>query len=337
MYLAWAVKLHPDKTGGNPASEELFKKINEAYQVLGDKAKRDVYDNKLLFFKTFHDKKNEPGQAPPSPAYTPPAGYGGPNYTPPVPIKENIGRNVLVAISMFAVLGAIFWGFYRFMQNYSATHHYEEAMVWEKNQSWREAYNNYTDAISFNPDMVDAYVHRGYVAIKLSGNYRAAYYDFNSAISRSDKPETEWYYMRGLCAFNSDIKEAIDDFNLVLKKDPKNYKALLARARCYASLLKRYPEAITDFKAYFEKVPDDNTMYDQCAFACYNNGNIDEAVKYYSLAILADPSAGKLYFNRAICHKDLGNKTEACADLMRSFERGFEDAKIAMIDYCTTP
>ncbi len=36
-----AVKYHPDKEGG---SEEKFKEINEAYEVLKDKQKRQRYD-----------------------------------------------------------------------------------------------------------------------------------------------------------------------------------------------------------------------------------------------------------------------------------------------------
>ena len=39
-----AVELHPDKTEGDKAKEEQFKKINEAYSVLSDPKKKDMYD-----------------------------------------------------------------------------------------------------------------------------------------------------------------------------------------------------------------------------------------------------------------------------------------------------
>jgi len=43
-YRRLAHKYHPDKTGGDKASEEKFKEVNEAYSVLGDAEKRHQYD-----------------------------------------------------------------------------------------------------------------------------------------------------------------------------------------------------------------------------------------------------------------------------------------------------
>ena len=43
-YRNLAFKYHPDRNEGNKAAEDKFKKINEAYSVLGDEAKRRQYD-----------------------------------------------------------------------------------------------------------------------------------------------------------------------------------------------------------------------------------------------------------------------------------------------------
>ena len=43
-YRKMAMKYHPDRNPGDKQAEEKFKEVGEAYDVLGDRSKRDAYD-----------------------------------------------------------------------------------------------------------------------------------------------------------------------------------------------------------------------------------------------------------------------------------------------------
>jgi curved DNA-binding protein len=54
-YRKLAVKYHPDKNEGDKASEEKFKEISEAYEVLGDPEKRKKYDKLGANWKQYQE------------------------------------------------------------------------------------------------------------------------------------------------------------------------------------------------------------------------------------------------------------------------------------------
>ncbi len=56
-----AIKYHPDKTKGDKAAEEKFKEVNEAYEVLGDKNKRQKYDTMGDNYQYYQQAGNQSG------------------------------------------------------------------------------------------------------------------------------------------------------------------------------------------------------------------------------------------------------------------------------------
>lgn len=62
-YKKLALRWHPDKNPDDPkTAEETFKAISEAYQVLGDDAKRAAYDRKLLLQEQTASRMQRDGQ-----------------------------------------------------------------------------------------------------------------------------------------------------------------------------------------------------------------------------------------------------------------------------------
>ncbi len=89
-----AVKYHPDKHMGDRGMEEIFKSVNQAYQILSDPYKKAQFDLQLQY-EHFHASQRSTTSAPPRQPYhyQPPKTkrYGGrPYYTaPPINHREN--------------------------------------------------------------------------------------------------------------------------------------------------------------------------------------------------------------------------------------------------------
>jgi curved DNA-binding protein len=61
VYRQLALKYHPDKNPGDKTSEERFKEINEAYEVLGDPEKRQKYNQLGASYRAWERTGGRPG------------------------------------------------------------------------------------------------------------------------------------------------------------------------------------------------------------------------------------------------------------------------------------
>lgn len=120
------------------------------------------------------------------------------------------------------------------------------------------------------------------------------------------------------------FKEAIIQFNEIIKSDNKNTQAYSARAFAKAQL-KDYDGAIADFSKIIELEPNNAYAYDKRGICKKNAGDYQGALKDYSKAIELDNKNASAYYNRGVVKYDfLNDEIGACEDWIISKNIGLE-------------
>jgi curved DNA-binding protein CbpA len=208
-----ALKYHPDKNPNNYSAEETFKKINEAYQTLGDVNKKWVYDQKISVAP-----KQEPFTANPNNFSTQgnATSYNKYSWTAPntaagdysnqgkyyqAPIyakKERKSDTYIIAFTLLFIIAIASLLFASMMNNITAKQHYEAAVEQYKIQQYQKALVELSRATHFKEDFPEAYEFRGDINIKLD-RYYAALADYESAIRFSKSPSEELITKKEMC------------------------------------------------------------------------------------------------------------------------------------------
>jgi molecular chaperone DnaJ len=105
-YRKLARKHHPDLNPGDKASEERFKKVQEAYDVLSDSKKRQVYDQHGFYSENIPPGGPSPGQG--GGAYDPGMGFGGFDFSEYV--NQTGGADRAAGASQFRDIFSQFFG-----------------------------------------------------------------------------------------------------------------------------------------------------------------------------------------------------------------------------------
>ncbi len=122
-YKRLAMQYHPDRNMGDPAAEEMFKKINEAYHVLSDPLKKARYDSR--FYQSTH-------YVPPQPQHR---DYRYTRRAPPQPersyykIDKNYFKIQGLAILSFFFLAAVCYGIAYTVQFFIGEYHEKQRMA----------------------------------------------------------------------------------------------------------------------------------------------------------------------------------------------------------------
>lgn len=254
-YKKMAMKYHPDKNHDNPHAEEVFKRINAAYQVLSDEHKRYNYDNPVSPASNVYQQASYTADYPNSQNYsTPPASsnktshsfYRASSKKSYQHIPKRVRRTLHFAALMMGV-GIFIFAFYLYdiSHEIAARHSYEEAAELVKKKEYKFAVKKLHEATVFNPQLSEAHALLGRLNAQVYKQYDVAYINYHNAIASTEKPALKLYYARGDAAFQAHrYAAAIKDFSHVIQQNPANGKAYFYRGLAKVALNAYYGEDI---------------------------------------------------------------------------------------------
>lgn len=128
---------------------------------------------------------------------------------------------------------------------------YQKGLQLSQRGQYEKAIASYTEALTRNPTLTEAYNQRGFASYKLK-NSGDAFADYAEAIKQDDQQATSYYY-RGLTRFSLGyIDAAIADYTQAIKLNPNHSQAYYQRGIAYADI-HEYRSAMVDFQESEEK------------------------------------------------------------------------------------
>ena len=159
---------------------------------------------------------------------------------------------------------------------------FNRGFAYDKIGEYSLAIADYTQAVGLQQSNAYSYYNRGITYDKLN-LLEKAYTDFTAAIALMNN-NPDFYHNRAFCLRKMKrIEEAIQDYSSSLLLAPKNFKALYNRGYCYEQVTK-YSESIADYNAALLIQP---THYN----TLYNRGNVYDLIGNFDSAIADFSSA----------------------------------------------
>lgn len=144
----------------------------------------------------------------------------------------------------------------------------------------------------------------------------------------------EAHYLSGLIYFlNEKYGKSIDEFNKILKDDPRHQKALYNRALA-AGLIEDYRSAIEDLGTCIALDSTNSMAYYSRAYWEEYVGNNADAKKDYEICIRLDPKNFDAYFGLAYVFKNLSEHDKACELIGKAIAAGSQIAEELKENFC---
>ena len=190
------------------------------------------------------------------------------------------------------------------------------------------AIEDYSKAISINPNYVAAYYNRAIVKSSM-GDKKGAIEDYSKAIEL-DPQKSGAYYGRGNAkSFLGDKKGGIIDLTKAIELTPQDIDAYINRAVMKYEIGDIEGE-LSDYRLAIKICKPNADLYNNLGRALYDLERFKESAEAYGEGIKHFPKDYRLYYGRGLARKRIGDKKGACEDWMKSSELGCVQANILL-------
>lgn len=205
-------------------------------------------------------------------------------------------------------------------------------LTYLRNNVWRDEITLTTDSIKKSPGKARPYNNRGDALVDLK-KYEEAYNDFSKAIS-IDPDFSMSYYNRGnLYKIQKKYDLAIADYNAAINLQNDFDKAYNNRGSVYKEI-NRLDEAIADFDRAISLNPDYHMAYNNRGSVYILQKQYQRAIEDLDQAIALKRDFAEAFGNRGIAKIYIGN-TDGCLDLKSAMDLGFAPAGEFLRKYCS--
>jgi tetratricopeptide (TPR) repeat protein len=119
-------------------------------------------------------------------------------------------------------------------------------------------------------------------------------------------------------------KEALDELNKAIEKDPSSAEAYYWRGRTLVNLGK-LDQGIDNFKAAVKFKPDYSEAYDNLGWLASKQGQVEEGIAYLTKSIQFKPDNAWAFYNRSRLYFSKGDVAGAMRDAEKACSLGYQD------------
>jgi len=329
-YRKMAKEHHPDKHQGAKEKQELFKLINEAYDVLSHPDKKITYDKQRLRARMHtRDLKRttyQPYQ------YQPAYNYRTTKY---VYSKWTLmyGKIFVVILIMVVILFPIM------LEYWFSIYFYNEGMHDLRNEKYESALMNFDKAMrDLGGKNTEAAIKGAEIMRKFKSNYEVLNYTrlgLSFAVKRANKARL--YFLQGQSQRHVyQSRQAALSFNqaLAMRFDPDSvYEEL---APLYTYQLKQYHQALSAYDSLITHFPDRPQYLLHRGFCLQKLGEHQPAIRDFSKYLKYDLMNGSALYLKAISQLAIHQKDSACHNFQLALDHGIVNAATFITLNCQT-